>query len=113
MKWIPGHPLQGKVGLSEAPASPAEDLRTNPLQRAEASGLRKGWEDLLALPTDRSAHLPGVVALLARTATVATVHSDAAVAEAVPELPPEAVLAVAVASQAVAAEVAEDVDQSR
>jgi len=44
---------------------------------------------------------------------VATVHSDAAVAEAVPELPPEAVLAVAVASQAVAAEVAEDVDQSR
>jgi hypothetical protein len=48
----------------------------------------------------------------------ATVHSEAAVVgarEASPEvvLAAEAVLAAAVASQAVAAEVAEDVDQSR
>lgn len=97
---------------------PVKDLPTRPLQGAEASGLRKVREDLLALPAGHSAPLPGGVALLAQTATVATVLSEAAVVgarEASPEvvLAAEAVLAAEVASQAVAAEVAGDVDQSR
>ena len=97
---------------------PVKDLPTRPLQGAEASGLRKVREDLLALPAGHSAHLPEVVALLVQTAMGATVLSEAAVVgarEASPEvvLAAEAVLAAAVASQAVAAEVAEAVDQLR
>jgi len=48
-------------------------------------------KDLLALPADRSAHLPEVVALLAQTAMGATVLSDAAMAGAAREASPAAV----------------------
>ena len=69
-------------------------------------------KDLLALPADRSAHLPEVVALLAQTAMGATVLSDAA-GVGVRVAPPEVPLAAVVAFQGATVGAAEAADQLR